>query len=61
MQGLNAGQRQLLRHRATFSYQQAHRLQVEALRLKQRYALCKEGIDRLSSSSTSAPAAAGKS
>lgn len=60
MPDLSADQRQFLRDRATFSFQQAHRLQVEALRLKQRYTLCKVGIDRLNSS-TSAPAVAGES
>lgn len=60
-QSLSAGQQQFLRDRAALSYQLALCLAVEALRLEQRYTLCIEGIDRLNSSTTPAPASAGES
>jgi hypothetical protein len=50
---------EFFRLRAINSYQQAHRLTTEAHRLKRRYILCIEGIDRLNASIPLAPAAAG--
>jgi hypothetical protein len=46
--------RELFQGMAMTSYRQAHQLQIEAMRLKRRYALCLEGIDRLNSFTTAA-------